>query len=390
MKILQLIPYFVPAWNYGGPIPVAYNISKELVRRGHKVTVYTTDTLNADSRIEEKEEVIDGVRVKRFSNLSNFLASKHHLFFPPSLVKALRDTLSEFQVIHVHEYWVLSNAVLLHYARKYGIPYLVQAHGSLPIMLSKQNVKRIYNLLVGYSLLRSASRVIALTPAEAEQYKDMGVSKDKIEIIPNGIDLSEYTILPPRGGFRQKYGLGAEEKLALYLGRVHQSKGIDLLVEALATSELDKIKLAIVGPDDGYLSILQKLIIQAGISNRVLFTGPLYGEDKYKAYVDADVYVLPSISEGFPVSVLESCACRTPVVITDTCSIADIIDGQAGIVIPRNRGQLVKALEAILSNHKMGQELGEKGRSLILKRFNWQVIAEQVERVYLGCVRTPN
>jgi len=388
MKILQLIPYFVPAWNYGGPIPVAYNISKELVRRGHKVTVYTTDTLNADSRIEEKEEVIDGVRVKRFSNLSNFLAAKHHLFFPPSLIKALRDNLSEFEVIHVHEYWVLFNAVLLHYAQKYRIPYLVQAHGSLPLMLSKQSIKRIFNLIVGYNLLRSASKAIALTSVEAAQYENMGVNKDRIEVVPNGIDLSEYANLPPRGGFRQKYGLGPDEKLALYLGRVHQSKGIDLLVEAFASQELDEAKLAVVGPDDGYLSALQKLIVQVGIRNRVVFTGPLYGEDKLRAYVDADVFVTPSFY-GFPVTFLEACACGLPVVTTQARGELDWLNDQAGMVVPYDERSLSDAIFRVLSDKKMRQDLGQRGKSIVAERFTWQAVADKVERVYLNCLFSP-
>ena len=78
MNILQVIPYFVPAWDYGGPVQVAYRVSREMIKRGHEVTVYTTDTLKANSRIEKTEEVIDGIKVKRFSNLSNFLAYREN------------------------------------------------------------------------------------------------------------------------------------------------------------------------------------------------------------------------------------------------------------------------------------------------------------------------
>jgi glycosyltransferase involved in cell wall biosynthesis len=380
VNILQVIPYFVPAWDYGGPVQAAYNISKELVRRGHEVTVYTTDTLSANSRVGENEEVTDGIRVRRFKNPNNWLAARHHLFLPPSSIKALRDNLTDFDVIHLHEYWALWNVAVQHYARKYHIPYLVQAHGTLRPMMAKQNLKKLYNILCGYNLLRNASKVIALTQAEAEHYKRIGINEDRIEIVPNGIDLSEYSNLPPKGGFRQKYGIGEDEKVILYLGRIHQGKGIDLLAEATAsiTKKLDAVKLAIVGPDDGYLPALEKLIAELGIGNRLLITGPLYGQDKLRAYVDADVYVLPSISEGFPISVFESCACGSPVIITDRCTIGDLIHGQAGIVISYDKEQLVGALSSMLSDDKMRQDFGDRGRLLAHKRFSWGKIAGQV------------
>lgn len=387
MNILQVIPYFVPAWDYGGPVQVAYNISRELVKRGHEVTVYTTDTLSANSRVEKDEEVIDGIRVRRFRNPSNWLAARHHLFLPPSSIKAIRDNLRKFDVIHLHEYWALWNAVLQHYARKYHIPYLVQAHGSLPPMVAKQNLKKLYNIFCGHNLLKNASKVIALTRAEAEQYKGMGVNEDRIEIVPNGIDPAEYSNLPPRGGFRQKYGISKDDKLILYLGRIHQSKGIDLLLEAVANmgKKSDEVKLAIVGPDDSYLPTLERLIAELGISNRLLITGPLYGEDKFRAYADGDVFVTPSFY-GFPVTFLEACACGLPIVTTQARGELDWLDGQAGLVVAYDKGQLSNAITRILSDYKLRQEFGEKGKSLVREQFNWPTIAKQAEHVYLSCL----
>ena len=88
MKILQVIPCFAPAWDYGGPLRVCYELSKELVQRGHEVTVYTTDAFNSKNRITKSEEVIDGIRVRRFKNLSNSLANKHNIFLSPDMLFA--------------------------------------------------------------------------------------------------------------------------------------------------------------------------------------------------------------------------------------------------------------------------------------------------------------
>lgn len=386
MDILQVIPYFVPAWNYGGPVLVAYHLSKELVKKGHGVTVYTTDALKAKNRMREGEEVIDGIKVRRFKNLSNTIAYDHNIFFSPGLLLEVKKRLKSFDIIHMHEYRTIQNIIVHRYAMKYGIPYVLQAHGSVPRVMAKKRLKQLYDNLWGYKLLRDALRVIALTETEAEQYKSMGISEDKIEIIPNGVDLSELDNLPERGEFRRKYGLGSEQKIILYLGRIHKIKGLDLLVKAFADlpKPLNDIKLVIVGPDGGYLSSLKKLIADLGINDKVLFTGPLYGLEKLKAYVDADVYVLPSFYEIFGITVLEALACGTPVIVTNRCGIADAINGQAGLVVPYDKEQLQHALLHLLGDDQMRQEFSEKGKSLVREKLNWEKIAEQVEHIYLS------
>ena len=102
----------------------------------------------------------------------------------------------------------------------------------------------------------------------------MGVPEEKIAIIPNGIDLSEYASLPPEGSFKKKFGIKEKEKIVLYLGRIHKIKGIDILVKAFANviKKLDSVRLVVVGPDDGYLSELQALIKALRIEDNVLIT----------------------------------------------------------------------------------------------------------------------
>ena len=384
MRILQVTPAFVPS-HFGG-INLFYNLSKNLVKRGHEVVVYTTDINDKYSRLSNIQggRSIGGIKVYYFRNISNSLAAKHRLSIPKGMSTAVKREISNFDIIHLHNVRTYQNIIIHHYARKYNIPYVLQAHGSLPRIMSKKRLKQVYDTLWGYRLLEDASRVIAVTETEVEQYRGMGISEDKIEIIPNGIDLSEFDNLPQWGKFRRKYGLGSDQRIILYLGRIHKIKGLDLLVKAFAdlSKPLNNIKLVIVGPDDGYLPSLKKLIAHLEISAKVLFTGPLYGQEKLKAYVAADVYVLPSIYETFPIAVLEAWACGTPVVVTDRCGIADVIDGEAGFVVPYDREQLQHALLHMLDDDKIRLRFGERGKSLVRERFNCEKIAEQVERVY--------
>ncbi len=388
MKILQVIPYFVPAWDYGGPVQVAYRLCKEMVARGHEVTVYTTDARDGKKRTEKKEELIDGIRVRRFPNLSNALASRVKIFLSPGMLPVIRDGLSRFDLVHLHEYWTLQNVMAHYYAKKFGVPYVLQVHGSLPIMADRQVLKRWYHNLWGKNLLRDAARVIALTGTEAEQYESRGVAKDRIVIIPNGIDLSEFANLPPKGEFREKYGLNSSVRIVLYLGRIHKTKGIGLLVQAFSRliAEEQDVRLVLVGPDEGYLSELRDIAGKVGIGEKILITGPLYGTAKLEAYVDADVFVTPSFS-GFPVTFLEACACGLPIVTTENGDRLDWIDRQAGYVTEYDAGQMGKAIARILHDLPLREKLGKNGMKIVREKFSWTAIAEQVEHVYFGCLR---
>lgn len=385
MRILQVIPYFVPAWDFGGPVRVCYELSKQLVRRGHDVTVYSTDALNAGGRVRTSEETIDGIKVKRFRNLTNSIAYQHKVFLSPGMSLLAAD-LKTFDVIHMHEYSTLQNVQIYYQAKRLKIPYVLQAHGSIPIGGTKRNLKRLFNRLWGYSLLRGAARLIALTRTEAKYYQDMGARQDKIQIIPNGIDFSEVE-LPPFGTFRRKYALDSKCRIVLYVGRIHETKGLDLLVRAFAgsLSKAGDTGLVIVGPDDGYLHELKRLTRDLDISERVLFTGPLYGKEKWGAYVDADVFVTPSFS-GFPMTFLEASICGLPIVTTEKGDKLEWIDCQAGYVTSYDEKRVGDAIMKILSDHDMAKKFGIEGKRVVRERFNWLTITEQLERTYCGCL----
>jgi glycosyltransferase involved in cell wall biosynthesis len=385
MKILQVTPTFVPS-KFGGVKTMSYRISQALTKRGHEVTVYTTDADIGHSRLKDVQGVrsLDGVRVRYFKNVSNLLAFKYRLFLPLGMPLVARKEIGSFDIVHIHDFRSFPSIIVRHYAKKYKVPYVLQARGSLPRIMAKKRLKKLYDMLWGYRLLEDAAGLIALTKTEVKQYKSMGISTDRIEIIPNGVDLPEFENLPKRGEFRRRYSLKDSQKVVLYLGRIHKIKGPDLLAESFAglLNDLTDAKLVIAGPDDGYLPSLKKLIADLEIGDRVLFTGPLYGQEKLSAYVDADVYVLPSVYETFPNAVLEACACGTPVIVTDQCGIADIINNQAGLVVAYDKRQLSEAILNILGDDKTRLKFSKKGKQLVRDRFNIEKIAGQIESMY--------
>jgi len=277
--------------------------------------------------------------------------------------------------------------ILHHYAVKYGVPYILQAHGSIP-RKGKQVLKCLYDVLFGYRLLRDASKVIALSEVEAEQYRSMGVPEEKIAIIPNGIDLSEYAELPPKGAFKKKFNIPEDKKIILYLGRVHKIKGIDFLVRAYAylinEMHFKDAVLVIAGPDDGYLKEVQELTNSLGVSKHVLFTGPLYGRDKLEAYVDSEFYVLPSRYETFPMTVLEAYACGKPIIASNVKGLKDlIVNRETGLLFEAgNVMQLSRSIHFLLKEHKEAEQMSLRGRQLVENKFTIESVVDKLEEVY--------
>jgi len=390
MRILQVYPYFAPAWGFGGVTRVVYEISKGLVRRGHEVTVYATDALNPRSRIHVDSNPIwlDGIKVYYFKNISNCLASKYHVALPLGLFFKSKE-IKKFDIIHLHGYRHLLNVVVAHYARKYGMPYLIHTHGSLLRMEEKKRVKRIFDVLCGYKVLRNAATAIALTETELKQYKKMGIHENKIVILPNGIDLTQYASLPQKGSFRKKYGINNEEKIVLYVGRLHESKGIDLLLKTFPRilKEFPNCSLVLVGPDDGYRNEAERIAKELKIENKVVFTGFISQNEKLAAFVDANVFVTPRFS-GFPVSFLESCACGTPIVTTDYGDNLLWLDGNVGFVATCNYEDIAKKIITLLSDKTVYTKFSENCKQLVKDKFTWEKIIMAFEKVYTSTAKS--
>lgn len=380
MRILQVISSFPPAYSYGGPPKVAYEISKELVKRGHEVSVYTTDVYTSEKRFQgENPSSLDGIDIYRFKNLNNNLAHSN-LSLAPEMASKLNKSINNFDLIHLREYRTFQAIFVSHYARKKDIPYILQPHGSLLPIFEKKKMKKFFDIIIGQKILNNAKMVIALNSYESYQCQKMRVNRDKVRIVPNPIDVTTHHNIEA-GSFKEKYGLNADEKIILYLGRIHKIKGIDLLVKAFSylINELDLVKLVIVGPDDGFSDVLKRLINKYGIANDVLFTGPLYGNDKYEAYFDADVYVLPSRYEIFGNTILEASICGTPVIVTDRCGLSDFVN-EVGSVVPYDEYALKDAIKKVLKNDSSIKK--EEILNILQNRFGLKKVVNNIEQIY--------
>jgi len=384
MKILNVIPVFPPAEGFGGPLVSTYEMSRELVKRGHDVTVYTTNAFNPTSNFipPSKPYILNGIKVYYFRN---FIRT-NRLFISPSLLTSLQRNINDFDLIFIHSWRGFQDLITSSFAILHRVPYVIKTGGSLPRMRRKKILKILYDIIFGFRILKKSNKVIAVNLFEAEQFKGMNVSEEKIAIIPNGIDYSKYMVTPPKGVFKRKFSIREEDKIVLYLGRLHKIKGIDILIKSFSKllQSMNNVILVIVGSDDGSLYDIQKLVNDLKIEEKVIFTGALYGVDKLEAYIDADVYVLPSRYEIFGLTVLEAYSCGKPVIASRVGGLKDlVIDGVTGLLFTsEDTVMLTESIFIILNDITKAKQMGDKGKKYVKENFTIVNVVDKLECIY--------
>ncbi|WP_409200577.1 glycosyltransferase [Methanobrevibacter sp. DSM 116169] len=386
MNILHVVSSFTPCFSHGGVVNASYEIAKAQVRDGHNVTVFTTD--NCKERLNVKDNVnLDGINVHYFRNISNSFKNTFTIDSPLKLNSTLKKEISSFDIIHIHEHRHTLAILTVKHALKQKIPYVLQSHGSVLPFFQKESLKKIFDKLWGFKILHNASKVFALTEVEKEQYLKMGILEDKIEIVPLGINLKDYENLPSKGNFRLKHNFSNDSKLLLFLGRIHEIKGLDLAIESLNLLKNEDYKLAIVGEDYGFKSTLEKLIKKYSIEDKVIFTGPLYKNDKKEALIDCDVFLMPSRYESFTTSGLEAMACSTPLILTNNNHICSWVNNNVGICCNYDKKELSIAINELLDNVDLMDKFSKKGLELVKTKYNWNIIDKNIIQIYNDVIK---
>jgi glycosyltransferase involved in cell wall biosynthesis len=382
MKILQVIPIFSPPYLFGGSQQVAYLQSKELCRRGHEVVIYTSDMKNPKERVNKSIEKVNGVKIIHFKNLSTLLSYKTGLIVTPKMIEDLKKEIKSYDVIHIHEARGFQHMVAWKCARESKVPYIVQAHGNLSPVF-KGIARRVYDEFFGKKIMKDSSGAIAVSRSEVKDYMRLGVPKEKVEVIPNPIDIKEFDNTPVSEFLRKKYGIPHSSKIILFMGRVHFIKGVDILLYAFARMIKKKgvnATLVISGPDDGYMSKCFHIVREYNLNN-VIFTGQLNNIERVYAYKEADLVVLPSRYETFGMTVLEAYACSKPVIASKVGGLIDlVVEGETGLLVdPENILKLSEAMEfMLLSDTKNMSNAARK----FVEKFSIIEIVNNLEKFY--------
>ena len=394
MKILQVVSYYPPAWGYGGPPRVMYELARRHVRNGHQVTVYTTDAHDADRRAPAPRASLEGIDVHYFPNVSNRLAWRTKKFLPRRARSALMRDVRSFDVAHIVDSrgWMVLHGYRA--ARRQGVPYVLSPFGSLGGSPGFRGlVKRAYDAMWVRPMVRCASAMLAQTDHEASVFREFGATEQQIAQLPLGFDEQEYTDLPPRGAFRRANGFTESDRVVLFIGRIHATQGLDFLVRCVATlyRRDPSWRLVIIGVDNGARPAVEDAARAQGIATRLTFVGPLYGRQRFDAMVDADVFsITSSIYEETSQASIEAAAAGLPLVVTEQADVPFLDGSGGGYVVPRTEEAVVRALAEVVRDRAHARRMGERARALMLERFTWDAVARRLEDVLaLAVEHTP-
>jgi glycosyltransferase involved in cell wall biosynthesis len=297
----------------------------------------------------------------------------------------LKDVVANIDALHLHGVWdsILFRAARA--ARSRGVPYVITPHGMLdPWSLAQKRWKKRLALALGYKAMLNRAAVLHLLNADERRLiAPLGLRAPK-QVLANGIFLEEIDPIPSRDAFAANHPELAGRDYIVFIGRLHQKKGLDYLADAfrLVNTQLPDARLVVAGPDDGARNDFEQRITNAKLSDRVIMTGPLYGARKWMALAGAACFCLPSRQEGFSVAVLEALACRVPVVVSEACHFGEVANAGAGTETPLDPQRIAQALCRYLRDPKLRQSAGIAGRCLVEEQYTWPKIAERSVDLY--------
>lgn len=345
--------------------------SMRQVKMGHEVDVLTW---NKNKRYPE-ESIADGFTIRRLAGF-NFSVDGIVTDYPylPNLPNRIAQLKPE--IIHAESHLFLTTAQAIKKAKKLSIPSVATVHGVMAERNAFVNLAQyVYLYTVGSWIFKNVDRIICLTESDAREIISYRCPSEKIRIIPNAVDTSRF-----------KPAMECQENLVVWVGRFVPEKGLDYLIEAakIVAREFKDVEFMLVGygPLRGNF---RKLAYHFGLLNNVIrFAGPLGRDQVANILGKASVFVLPSLKEGLPLSLLEAMACGKPVIGSDVSGINDvIIHGENGILVPPRKPEtLAHWILTLLNDENLRKRLGQTARQRIVEKYSWNMVLNKLENIY--------
>ncbi|HEY5841397.1 MAG TPA: glycosyltransferase [Mycobacterium sp.] len=364
MRILHVVTLISPDGAYGGPVRVATNQAAELRRQGHDVTIAAATRGYGDPPREAEGTPLRLFRAHRVLPRSGFAGLS-----APALLRWLRDSLRDFDVVHVHLARDLVTLPAAALARRWAVPYVAQTHGM--VIPSDRRLASILDRACTRRVLRSAGFVFYLTGQERSQLVGVGGAGLRLAELRNGVPL--YETLAVRNG-------GPAE--VVYVARLHPRKQPKVFVAMAHTllAEGFDARFTLVGPDEGEGDAVLAAI---GFEPRIRWEGAVDPGRIPGRLGKADIFVLPAVREPYPMGVLEAMSVGLPVVVAEDCGLADTISKtRSGIVARADVSGMTAAVRVLLVDPESAQRMGERGRRTVAEEFTMSAIADTLLRAY--------
>jgi len=292
--------------------------------------------------------------------------------------------------VHIYGMYDWLGPVAAHVCHGQHLPYIVEPMGMFRPIVRNVPLKWAYRWLIGDRILRHARSLVATSEQERLELESGGIPPAKIVVRRNGIEGP--ATFPALGMFRKQQGIAPDAKLILFLGRLEKKKSPELALEAFADwgNKMNWKSLAVLviaGPhqDARYRTTLESYAQQLGLRDAVRFPGALYGDVKWAAYRDADLFVLPSQNENFGNTAGEAVVCGTPVLVTDRCGIAPLVKDRAGLTAQFDRAAFAAALALILDADEIRLRLRD-GCAEVARTLTWAEPLQEMEALYSAAV----
>lgn len=376
MKILNICAY---TWAIGGPARIIYDHTTEVLKQGHQVDILSPMTPGEKSYpVPEGARLIECARTTPISN--------YYREFSIEMYQYLKANINQYDVIHMHGIWHFGSLAPFLLPHK-GV-LVVTIHGLLDrwaVAHSKWK-KQLVTLLYQKRLLGNVDLIqINNTDEEQDVIRYLGRRPKNMVIVPNGMKVSEYTNLPPKGIFRTKHQISDDQKIVLFMGRLNIKKGLDLLLPAFLKVHklIPEAILILAGPDDGYQKETEAFIKSNNLESRVKLVGMLTDTDKKEALSDANLFVLPSYSEGFSIAVLEAMTSQVPALVSDRVGFGDYIKRyDAAYLTPLTPDAVAEGLLKILQDADYAKMISNNAYNMVIENFDIKVVANQLLEEY--------
>ena len=379
MKILHVVPTYLPATRYGGPIYSVHGLCKALVAIGHEVHVYTTSVDgDQDSDVPlESPVTMDGVAVWYFP--SRII---RRLYWSPKMFHRLKSSIASFDVVHLHSVFLWPTWATARLARRFGVPYVMSPRGMLVkdlIQRKSRWLKTAWITLIETRNIRGASLIHFTAGVERDDFAEFGFPVTPYCVVPNG---AEFPGLPDDAAVNDDIRIAISGgRYLLFLGRLSWKKGIDRLIEAMPS--VPDQRLLIVGNDEeDYAHTIRRLMREHAVDDRVTLVPRFVGgADKQALYGNAILFVLPSYSENFGNTVPEAMAAGCPVVVTPEVGAADLVQAaNCGSVATGD--ELAATLNALLEDRDRLAKLGLAGKVWVAANLSWESVAHSMAEQY--------
>ena len=374
MRIVHVIPTYLPAVRYGGPLFTTHALCAALAAHGHDVHVITT---NVDGPFEspvplDRPVLMDGVQVHYYR-----VPHLRRLYWSPDMARALWTMLPHASVLHMHSVFLAPTAMAAAVARQQRVPYLMAPRGALvPELFRKKSLllKTAWLQLIERQNLRGAALLHVTSEAEYADASRLHVPLPPACVVPNGVDVPVFDTLPEPSARVQAL---TREPYVLFLGRVSWKKGLDRLLASLPGTPL---RVLIAGNDDeGYTQVLTEQARALGVAAQVEPIGPVAGPDKWWLLQRARCLALTSYNENFGNVVVEAMAAGTPVVVTpEVAAQSHVQAARAGLVVPGEPEPLRQALMVYFRDDAQRARAGRAGRAYATEQLSWSGVARQM------------